>query len=405
MTVATIGERAAIWLAGVRAVTVAALALAAILTYGPLTGETVLIFVAAAVYALSVFALCVRHTARPPGGWPPYVLLDLGFLILLTQATGGASSQARDLFLILPLLVAILGTPSDAALAVAASLGAYLGVALSHPATQGMEGHAFVVTEVLLLTLGGSLVVVMSLLLELRSRRATEISARHDRLVTHALETEERERQRLALELHDDAVQNLLAGRSAIRRVRRGDLQSLDVVEEVVDKTASSLRDAIFELLPPELEQSGLEVAIAEMAALQARLADPHVKLDVDPAAAGPHDKLLYSLSRELLSNAIRHAEATLVSLRIARLHDWIVLEVEDDGAGIDLRAAAAAVRHGHIGLASCHERVLAFGGSLSIETPSEGGTRVRAELPTRRSSDHPLAAPTSMGPYVGAAG
>jgi two-component system NarL family sensor kinase len=404
VTPAAIVGRATLWMAGARVLAVAALGLAAIVSHDPLTRETELALGAAAVYAVSVLALSLGNRARPPGGWLPYLVVDLGFLALLTHVTGGASSQARVLFLIVPLLVAILGRPRDAALTVAASLGAYLGTVLIHPATQGMEGHAFVVTEMLLLGLGGALVLVLSLTLEVRTLRAGEISASHDRLVLHALETEERERRRLAQELHDDAVQSLLAGRSAIRRVRRGDLESLDVVEEAVARTTTRLRSAIFELLPPELEEHGLEAAIADMAASQAQFADLDVELDLDPAAAGPHDKLLFSLSRELLSNAIRHARASRVGLRIARLPDRIVLEVEDDGIGIDLRASAAAVREGHIGLASCNERAQAFGGRLWFETPSRGGTRVLVELPARRSTDGP-AAGAEAGPCVRAAG
>jgi two-component system, NarL family, sensor kinase len=388
VTLSAIGRDAALLLAGLRALAMLALALAAGVSHDPLAVETATSLGAAAIYTLAVLALSVRRRARPLGGWLPYAVLDLAFLALLVHVTGGASSQARLLFLILPLLAALLGGPRDVALAVAASLGAYLGVALSHPETQGMAGHAFVLTEMLLLALGGMVVLALSLLLQVRSMRASEIAESHDRLVSHALETEERERRRLAHELHDDAVQSLLAGSSAIRRVRRGDLESLDIVEEAVTQTATRLRTAIFELLPPELEERGLERSISEMAESKARFAEPSVELEVDPAAAGPHDKLLFSLSRELLGNAIQHARAQRVSLRIERLADRIVLEVEDDGTGIDLRASAAAVRHGHIGLASCTERVQAFAGELSIETPSEGGTRVRVELPARRASD-----------------
>lgn len=63
---------------------------------------------------------------------------------------------------------------------------------------------------------------------------------------------------------------------------------------------------------------------------------------------------------------------------------------VEDDGTGIDSRASAAAARKGHIGLGLCKERVLAFGGVLTIETPAGGGTLVRAKLPARRRTDRP---------------
>jgi two-component system, NarL family, sensor kinase len=218
--------------------------------------------------------------------------------------------------------------------------------------------------------------------------RVREGRKSRERLVAQALYAEDRERRRLAQQLHDEAVQNLLASHMALRRVRSGDLESLDIVEEAIKRTTRLLRETILQLHPPAIEHDSLDVAIARMAEGQARLGNLRVDLDIDPDIAGSHDLLLFSLSRELLSNALRHSHGTHVSLGARRTPDYVVLEVRDNGKGIQARARAQAVSRGHIGLATSSERVSALGGTFEIESAPGHGTRVRVALPARRSSD-----------------
>jgi two-component system NarL family sensor kinase len=93
-------------------------------------------------------------------------------------------------------------------------------------------------------------------------------------------------------------------------------------------------------------------------------------------------DELILSLARELLVNAAKHAGATHVDVAVRRSGDRLVLEVADDGAGIPDGRLDAAVRDGHIGLASSRQRVEAVGGRLVVVTALGTGTRVTAMLP-----------------------
>lgn len=211
-------------------------------------------------------------------------------------------------------------------------------------------------------------------------------AARH--LVAHTLRVEESERRRLAQALHDGPVQDLLAARFELGRVGRGDAESSSRTESALAHALAQLREAIFDLHPPVLERLGLPAAMDELVAELARRGRARVTADVAPEATGAQDELLFSLSRELLSNAVRHAQAAEVAVRVWREEGELILEVEDDGIGISGEARERALREGHIGLASTGERVEALAGRFWIGRGAQGGTLARVALPSRRGRE-----------------
>jgi signal transduction histidine kinase len=121
----------------------------------------------------------------------------------------------------------------------------------------------------------------------------------------------------------------------------------------------------------------------------------------VAPDAAGIADELLFSLGRELLTNASRHAGAGRVELTVEREPDAIVLRCRDDGRGMAPERRGEALEHGHLGLAACTERVEALGGRLEIAAAPGEGTDVRARIPV--PPPDPAGAPVARAP-LGAA-
>jgi signal transduction histidine kinase len=105
--------------------------------------------------------------------------------------------------------------------------------------------------------------------------------------------------------------------------------------------------------------------------------------VDVHAGAVGEHEALLYSLARELLGSAAKHARAAHVSLRIAAERDGVRLTVADDGIGI---AAGAMKLPGHFGLLTARHRVAAAGGELTVESAPGGGATIAVALPAQRS-------------------
>lgn len=334
------------------------------------------------LYACGALLCSLRWPAPPPIAWRGLTAADLGLAASLAYFSGGPFSQIQYALLLIPLGVAILGRPREAALAAAASLCAYVLLAVVHPGFDSPGAHAFVVAQALLLLWTGALVLVVARLLAERNANTIRLSEGRQLLVAQALEAEERERRRLANELHDDAVQNLLAAQIELGRAQRGDPDGLGLAQAAVRDTVAKLRTAIFDLHPPSLTHVRLTQALEEVAQHYANRAGLAVRIDIEDPADHTHDQLIFSVARELLTNAAKHAHAAHVALSLTTEDDHVLLEVADDGVGFDPAVADIKRQGGHIGLTSSRERIAALGGSLYIDSRRGQGTRIVVCLP-----------------------
>ena len=208
-----------------------------------------------------------------------------------------------------------------------------------------------------------------------------EQAAARGRLVAQALDAEERTRREISEMLHDGPLQDLLALNQELLRLDDGGLH-LDRARTGIARAIGALREIMVDLHPVAFEVAGLESALGAVADQQARHGAFACELEIDPSADGVRDDLVIALARELLTNAAKHAEASCVRVSVRRTADAIVLEVADDGAGIPEGRLAAALREGHIGLASSIQRVEAVGGTLTLSPVPGGGTAVAVTLP-----------------------
>ena len=197
------------------------------------------------------------------------------------------------------------------------------------------------------------------------------------------------ERNRLALELHDVVSQKLfsvmltaeaaatqidddpIAARAQLGRLR-------DLSKEALDE----LRSLILGLRPPELERDGLAVTLRKEVEMVARTHGTDVELQVDPGVTsdgGERELALLRIAHEALHNAVRHAHAEHVVVRLTGDDGRTVIEVSDDGIGFDPHAAD--VRSRHLGLTSMEERTRELQGRLKIRSAPGQGTTVRVEL------------------------
>ncbi|MEA2312614.1 MAG: hypothetical protein QOE28_2582 [Solirubrobacteraceae bacterium] len=200
------------------------------------------------------------------------------------------------------------------------------------------------------------------------------------------------ERNRLALELHDAVSQKLfslvLTAEAAGTQLDRDPAAAAAHVarlQELAREALEELRSLILELRPPELERDGLCGALRKHVELLRRLHRVEIDLDVDDAAgdaagaAGRRDRELLRVAQEALQNAVRHAGAQHVAVRLARTGGGgVVLEVSDDGAGFD--PADPELRSRRLGLTSMEERAQRLGGKLEIRSAPGAGTTVRVE-------------------------
>jgi len=312
--------------------------------------------------------------------------LDVLLLAGLTYTSGGAFSDVRKAFFVIPLAAAFKERPRSTATWSLAAVLAFTGVAIlagGHLPSSPNTWQRLTISQDLYLAWTGVAATVLALALRRRSAGTEALANSRQRLVRHAIESVERERTRLAGALHDEPMQNLIAARHDLRRAERtGDPDSFLRLHEALTATIAELREEIFNLHPHVLDHVGLGAAIEQVAQRHARDSDLRVIVDVDDVAATGHRQVLFSLARELLSNAARHAEAGEIRVRLAREEDSVSLEVSDDGRGIPDGRIQQALLDGHIGLAEIGERVQAFGGEFAITTAPGIGSRIRVTLP-----------------------
>ncbi len=297
-------------------------------------------------------------------------MCDLALVGALAYESGGAFSELRAAFLALPLGAALLLAPRRTGVVSLAAVTTYFVVAIVHPAT---------LAEPLNLTIGhglfvfwiGIAAVVLAKLLTQRRQRITDLSTARGRLVAQAVAAEERARTQVADELHDHAIQNLLTAQQDLVDVRAGDPEALGRAEVAVQLALQQLRNIVGELHPYILDRLDLPSALPTIAERQARRGGYEVHVEIDPKAAGVHDQLTASLTREFRANAATHADASLVKVRVADYGDTIVLQVVDNGRGLTSEEQTAALREGHIGLAASRERVEACAGTLDVTSGS----------------------------------
>ena len=234
-----------------------------------------------------------------------------------------------------------------------------------------------------------------------KERRLRDYQARLKALAAELTVSEERERRRIAAVLHDGPVQTLAFARmqlgAAMQQADAGErTRALDEVSESLLQAGLDTSRVVADLASPILDELGLSAAISDWAQEQVHRRfgiEVRVQSDLAEGEERGLDELtrmvLFRNLRELLTNAVKHARATRIDVRLEQIEDAIRLSVGDDGAGCDVAAALAGTSDaGGFGLFSIRERMADLGGSLEIESsPGEGFTAVMT-LPRQHKSD-----------------
>jgi signal transduction histidine kinase len=195
------------------------------------------------------------------------------------------------------------------------------------------------------------------------------------------------DRERIAKELHDGAIQALFAVGMGLQgsamlagsQDLRGRIQH--AVEEL-DRVIRDLRNYIFGLRPGILAERQLDQALQGLVEEFGQRSGVLAVAEIDPAVAAElagRAGDVVQLAREALSNVSRHAEAATCRVSLYRVEHGAVLEVDDDGRGFDPTLATGAGQ----GLGNLRERARALGGRAEIDSNPGSGTRVRVAIPS----------------------
>lgn len=211
-----------------------------------------------------------------------------------------------------------------------------------------------------------------------RAAEVAWLASDRERLLSEVLDAEERERARLAESLHDGPMQRLVA-------LRQDAAEKDDDMTRQLDTAINETRAIISSFHPATVRELGFEASLR--AAVAPFPAAQSVRLSIDSAVDDEAltGTVLVPIAQELVVNAVKHARPTTIRVIVNAEDGRIVLDVDDDGEGIDDAASRRAVQAGHLGLAMVRRRVEDVGGSLEIATRADGGTHSRVVLPAQR--------------------
>jgi PAS domain S-box-containing protein len=203
-------------------------------------------------------------------------------------------------------------------------------------------------------------------------------------------EIREAERNRLARELHDSTLQDIVYALQEVQvmQVVSGDElnPALEATAEALKRSVEGLRGAIFELRLKETLDRSLVFSLENLVDLNRRMARGRYELELvvgDDFPARLPDKAGRELTRlvqEALTNVRRHAEASHARVELGLDGGLAYVEVSDDGCGFDSERATTG-----IGRQSMRHRALELGGEFSVQSSPGEGTRVRFSIPVTR--------------------
>jgi len=337
------------------------------------------LLVAAALWALATTGLALA--GRRDGVRAGEAVVDLALLGAITYASGGAFSELRLAFLVVPVVAAAAVGPRLTLVWALIAAGAYsLAALLEEVGDLPGAGATILTTDIFILVVAIASVIA-SILLQRRIGEALAHAERGRALARELLEVRDAERRKLAHGLHDHPVQLLGAARVELGAARDGDRDALDRIAVRVEEAEAALREMAIELHPYALEELGLCEAIRRIAESECEGAGMELRLDCGALSPSPLDRQLLAIARELISNAGRHSGGSVVEVKVGAEEGLLRLEVADDGVGVDEERRRDALREGHIGLVSVAERAEAVGGRFLVEPRPNEGTRMFVEV------------------------
>jgi two-component system NarL family sensor kinase len=219
-------------------------------------------------------------------------------------------------------------------------------------------------------------------------RRLRRTQQQRESLLHSAIDATDAERRRIASDLHDSVVQDLAGvtfSLAAAARRTGGNGSETGELKEAADRVRDavrSLRSLLVEIYPPNLYEEGLDAALYD---LMARLEPRGITTSMEINAQAEHfglqaTELMYRAAQEALRNVVAHAEADHVVLSLNEYSDSAVLEVSDDGRGVD--SSTLGDEDQHFGLRALAGLAANMGASLGVASTPGKGTTLRLEVP-----------------------
>ncbi len=229
-----------------------------------------------------------------------------------------------------------------------------------------------------------------------KRKQAEEVQRKLHAMTVELAMAGDRERARIAGELHDQVGPNLLTCMMKLN-VLRNDLSPvdsagvMDQIEELLDGTVHEIRSLTFQLRPPILATAGLAAALKWLAKEYGERYGLVVSLaarDEDVSLQYEVKSVIFQVLRELLLNVVKHAQTSTVSISLRHGPERLVVTVADNGIGFDLKRIDPHIgEHVGFGLFNIRQKIEYLGGTVSIDSTPGCGALIMLTVPIDQSS------------------
>ncbi|MDA3953419.1 MAG: PAS domain-containing protein [Bacteroidales bacterium] len=209
-------------------------------------------------------------------------------------------------------------------------------------------------------------------------------------------EAQEKERLRIASEIHDGLGQMLTAISYSIEnnftkkpKVEKEYTKHVVRLQTLIDNTIKESKIIAYDLIPILLKDFGLVTAVEN---LISEIQSKHsVKINFEAFNFTKRfdtrlEKALYRIIQEALNNIIKHSKASQSNIHIINHTDTVSVVIEDNGVGFDVKAESLRTEHKGIGLISMEERVSAFSGFINFNSAKNQGTEIIIDIPLKEN-------------------
>lgn len=223
-------------------------------------------------------------------------------------------------------------------------------------------------------------VILILLFFFFNSRKNTKQKiAFHQQRLESLIEGEEKERSRIAKDLHDGIVQDLTAIKLKVQSQEKENI-FLNEISIEIDKATKEVRDIAYQMMPVSLREYGLITSLQDL--LQKTLSQNNLHFDfetvnIEKRLPEKIEVCLYRITQELINNTLKHSKANFVSLVISKHQDNITLIFEDNRIGFD----QIQIKKG-IGMNSLASRLEIVNGELKFQTSIGTGTMAIIKIP-----------------------
>lgn len=271
---------------------------------------------------------------------------------------------------------------------VAAEPAGALEVGYIEPLPDGREPGFLAEEHILLTTVAERLAEIVSL-----KETQNQLASYQEHLRSLASEltlTEERERRTLALSLHDRIGQGLAVAKLKLETLKHllptEHQPRLDDISALIKQIVNDTRTLTFEISPPILYELGLKQAVVWLGEHMARQFSLPVEVRADEELVELTEGvrvMLFRSIQELLTNTVKHAQATRATVRLMNDADELCVVVEDNGVGFDASShGCVPSTAGGFGLFSIRERIGHLGGRVDVDSSPGKGTRIQISVP-----------------------